>query len=191
EAVNIAGDRVSTAAPRTPPTTITVFDDEDVTMAMAKTLIKMKEEKVKEKGVAIKDRRQKKVQGDAHIERDVEVALRLQAKLDKELKVERERQKEASKVVIADMFDEVQARIDVDYELAARMTQEEQEKYIIKERAKLLAEFFKRRKKQLAAERAEAIKSKPPTKTQLRNLMMTYLNNMGGYRHSQLKGKSY
>ncbi|GJU21242.1 hypothetical protein Tco_1154584 [Tanacetum coccineum] len=32
---------------------------------------------------------------------------------------------------------------------------------------------------------------RPPTKTQLRNLMMTYLKNMGGYKHSQLKGKTY
>ncbi|GJY67661.1 hypothetical protein Tco_0470643 [Tanacetum coccineum] len=64
-------------------------------------------------------------------------------------------------------------------------------KYTIEERARLLAEFFERRKKQLAAERAEAIKNKPPTKTKLRNLMMTYLKNIGGYKHSQLKGKSY
>ncbi|GKA89028.1 hypothetical protein Tco_0810840 [Tanacetum coccineum] len=64
KAVNTAGEgvstasvpeTVSTAAPRTPPTTTTVFDDEDVTMAMAQTLIKMKEEKAKEKGVVIKD----------------------------------------------------------------------------------------------------------------------------------------
>ncbi|GKD89099.1 hypothetical protein Tco_1364606, partial [Tanacetum coccineum] len=83
------------------------------------------------------------------------------------------------------------ARMDADYELAARMTQEEQERYTIDERAMLLAEFFERRKKHLAAERVEAIRNKPPTKTQLRNLMMTYLKNMGGYKHSQLKGKSY
>ncbi|GJY20844.1 hypothetical protein Tco_0393410 [Tanacetum coccineum] len=226
EAVNTAGEEVSTAAPRTPPTTTTVLDDEDVTMAMAQTLIKMKEEKAKEKGVAIKDvedssrpirsittlqplptidpnekgkgilqetepveKTKKQVQGDAQIERDAEVALRLQAELDEELRVERERQEEAFKVAIAEMFNEVQARIDVDYELAARMTQEEQEKYTIKERARLLAEFFERRKKQLAAERAEAIRNKPPTKTQLRNLMMTYLKNIGGYKYSQLKGK--
>ncbi|GKA33710.1 hypothetical protein Tco_0720139, partial [Tanacetum coccineum] len=55
KAVNTAGEGVSTAAPRTPPTTTTVFDDEDVTISMANTLIKMKEEKAKEKGVAIKD----------------------------------------------------------------------------------------------------------------------------------------
>ncbi|GKE26412.1 hypothetical protein Tco_1441796 [Tanacetum coccineum] len=89
------------------------------------------------------------------------------------------------------MFDEVQARMDADYELAARITQEEQEKYTIEERARLLAKLFERRKKPLAAERVKAIRNKPPTKTQLRNLMMTYLKNMGGYKHSQLKGKSY
>ncbi|GKA49633.1 hypothetical protein Tco_0742706, partial [Tanacetum coccineum] len=210
KAVNTAGEGVSTAS--VPET----------------TLIKMKEEKAKEKGFSSKDiedssrpirsittlqplptidpkdkgkgilqetepveKTKKKVQGDAQIERDAEVALRLQAELDEELRVERERQEEASKVAIAEMFDEVQARIDADYELAARMTQEEQEKYTIEERARLLAEFFERRKKQLAAERAEAIRNKPPTKTQLRNLMMTYLKNMGGYKHNQLKGKSY
>ncbi|GJY48763.1 putative ribonuclease H-like domain-containing protein [Tanacetum coccineum] len=60
---------------------------------------------------------------------------------------------------------DAEARIDVDYELAARMTQEEQEKYTIKERARLLAEFFEMRKKQLAAERAKGIRNKTPTKT--------------------------
>ncbi|GKB54987.1 hypothetical protein Tco_0905740 [Tanacetum coccineum] len=179
--VNTVGEEVSTAASRTPPTT-TVFDDEDVTMAMAQTLINMKEGKAKEKGGAIKDvevsskpetepveKTKKKVQGDAQIERDVEVALRLQVELDEELK----------------------AMIYADYETGLpRMTKEEQEKYQLK-KGRLLEEFFERRKKQLAAERAEAIKNKPPTKTQLRNLIMTYLKNIGGYKHSQLKGKSY
>ncbi|GJT83793.1 putative ribonuclease H-like domain-containing protein [Tanacetum coccineum] len=187
EGVSIAGEgvstasaihEVSTATPRTPPTKTTVFDDEDVTMAMAQTLIKMKEVKSKEKGVVITDvedssrfaRSITTLQPLPNIdpkykERDDEVALRLQAELDEELKIERERQEEASKVAIAEMFDEVQARMDADYELAARMTLEEQEKYTIKERARLLAEFFERRRKQLAAKRAEAIRNKPHTKT--------------------------
>nr|GFC68891.1 hypothetical protein [Tanacetum cinerariifolium] len=45
-------------------------------------------------------------------------------------------------------------------------------------RARLLAEYFERRKKQLAAERAEAIRNKPPTRTQVRNMMITYLKHM-------------
>ncbi|GJX87792.1 hypothetical protein Tco_0339806 [Tanacetum coccineum] len=87
---------ISTAAPRTPPTTTIVFDDEDITMAMGQTLIKMKEEKAKEKGVVIKDvedssrpetksveKTKKKVQGDAQMERDAEVALRLQTEFSR------------------------------------------------------------------------------------------------------------
>ncbi|GJW25064.1 putative ribonuclease H-like domain-containing protein [Tanacetum coccineum] len=53
--VTTAGVAISTTEPRTPPTTTTVFDDKDVTIAMARTLLKMKEEKAKEKGVAFKD----------------------------------------------------------------------------------------------------------------------------------------
>ncbi|GJW79568.1 retrovirus-related pol polyprotein from transposon TNT 1-94 [Tanacetum coccineum] len=43
----------------------------------------------------------------------------------------------------------------------------------------------------LAAQRSVEIRSRPPTKSQLRNLMMTYLKNMGGYKHSQLKAKTF
>ncbi|GKA81804.1 hypothetical protein Tco_0788496 [Tanacetum coccineum] len=53
--VTTAGVAISTAEPRTPPTTTIVFDDEDVTMAMAQTLIKMKEQKAKKKGVAFRE----------------------------------------------------------------------------------------------------------------------------------------
>nr|GEX59566.1 hypothetical protein [Tanacetum cinerariifolium] len=49
-------------------------------------------------------------------------------------KTERERQEEASKAALTEMYNEVQAHIDVDHELAARMTYKEQEKYTIKER---------------------------------------------------------
>ncbi|GKA51195.1 hypothetical protein Tco_0744391 [Tanacetum coccineum] len=193
---------VSVATPVTPHTTTTTIFDDDEDLNIVQTLVKMRSKKAKEKGVAFRDveetprliRSITTLQPLPTIDpkdKDAEVALRLQAELDEELRVERERQEEASKVTIAKMFDEVQARMDADYELAARMTQEEQEKYTIKERARLLAEFFKRRKKQLAVKREKAIRNKPPTKTQLRNLMMTYLKNMGGYKHSQLKGKSY
>ncbi|GJS58477.1 hypothetical protein Tco_0653261 [Tanacetum coccineum] len=81
--------------------------------------------------------------------------------------------------------------IETDHELAIRLTHEEQEKYTIEERARLLAEFFERRKKQLAAERAEAIRNKPPTRTQVRNRMITYLKHMGKYTHQQLKHKNF
>ncbi|GKE84051.1 hypothetical protein Tco_1557793, partial [Tanacetum coccineum] len=51
--ISTAAVTISTAEPRTPHSSTTVFDDEDVTMVMTQTLIKMKEQKAKEKGVAI------------------------------------------------------------------------------------------------------------------------------------------
>ncbi|GJS14380.1 hypothetical protein Tco_0408852 [Tanacetum coccineum] len=48
-----------------------------------------------------------------------------------------------------------------------------------------------KRKKHVAMLEAEEKRRKPPTKAQKRNLMSTYLKNMGGYKHNQLKSKSY
>nr|GEV10824.1 hypothetical protein [Tanacetum cinerariifolium] len=75
-------------------------------------------------------------------------------------------------------FRDVEETPNVDHELVARLTYKEQEQFAIKEMAKLLAEFFESRKKQLAAERSEAIRNKPPTRTQVRNRMITYLKHI-------------
>nr|GFB80704.1 hypothetical protein [Tanacetum cinerariifolium] len=104
---------------------------------------------------------------------------------------QKQRQEEAFKAALAEMYDAVQAQIDADHELAVRMTHEEQEKYTVEERSKLLAEFFERKKKHLAKERAEAVRRKPPTKTQLSNLMMTYLKHTSRFTHAQLKSRSF
>ncbi|GJR12455.1 hypothetical protein Tco_0795107 [Tanacetum coccineum] len=47
------------------------------------------------------------------------------------------------------------------------------------------------KKKHFAALRAQEKRSKPPTKEQKRNTMSTYLKNIAGYKHNQLKSKSY
>nr|GEW41110.1 hypothetical protein [Tanacetum cinerariifolium] len=51
--ISVARPEVSTAELKTPPTTATLFDDEDVTIA--DTLVKMKNQKAKEKRIAFKD----------------------------------------------------------------------------------------------------------------------------------------
>ncbi|GJU28858.1 hypothetical protein Tco_1172447 [Tanacetum coccineum] len=51
--IDAARQEDSAVEPRTPPKTTSIFDDEYITMAQ--TLIKMNEEKAKEKGVSIKD----------------------------------------------------------------------------------------------------------------------------------------
>nr|GFA07244.1 hypothetical protein [Tanacetum cinerariifolium] len=157
--ISAARPEVSTAEPKTPPTTTTLFDDEDVTIV--DILVKMKRQKAKDKGTKKRDQDQ--------IERDAEVSLKIQADLDEEARTERERQEEASKATLAELYDEVQAQIDTEHELAAKLTHEEQEKYTVEERSKLLAEFFERRKKQLAKEREEVIWSSEEDEKRVRS----------------------
>ncbi|GJQ97661.1 hypothetical protein Tco_0008800 [Tanacetum coccineum] len=165
---------VSAATLSTPPTTTTIFGDEDLTICS--THVKMGrstttlqplptiDPKDKGKGVLVEEEPEKPVkvkrrdQGLAQIESDAELAQRLHeeklAELDRAQK-ERQKQEEATSAALAEEFDEIQARIDVDHELAIRLTHEEQEKYIIKERARLLAELFERRKYQLASRKSK------------------------------------
>nr|GEU99457.1 retrovirus-related Pol polyprotein from transposon TNT 1-94 [Tanacetum cinerariifolium] len=167
----------------------------------------MKEEKAKEKGVSIKyiedssrparsiltlkplptiDPKDKGK--DAEVVRLVyEEEL---AELERE-KEKRQREKEASKAAIAEIYDEVQEGIEADALFTAKLQQEERKAYTIKERAKFLAETINAQRKFRVAQRSAEIRSRPPTKSQLRNLMMTYLKNMGGYKYSQLKAKTF
>nr|GEU57825.1 hypothetical protein [Tanacetum cinerariifolium] len=124
-----------------------------------KTLIKLRSKKEKKKGVAFRD-----VEEPPRLTRST---ITLQPLLTVDPK-----DKE---------FDEIQARMDADHELAVRMTHEEQEKYTIKESARLLAEYFIKRKKQLVAKRAEAKRNQPPTRTQVRNTMITYLKHIDDF----------
>ncbi|GJU10088.1 hypothetical protein Tco_1132484, partial [Tanacetum coccineum] len=83
------------------------------------------------------------------------------------------------------------AKSKQDFELAHRLQAEEQGEITIEERSRLFVELMNKRKKHFAKLRAEEKRRKPPTKAQKRNLMSTYLKNMGGYKYNQLKSKSY
>ncbi|GJW32820.1 hypothetical protein Tco_0052852 [Tanacetum coccineum] len=144
-------------------------------------------DKGKEKMVEPKKPKKKKDQ----IEYDADVAQRLQAELDEKSRLERERKEKASKATNIVEWDDVQAMMDADYELAAKLQAEEQGEISIEERSKLFVELMNERKKYFARLRAEEQRRKPPTKTQKKNLMSTYLKNMAGYKHTQLKNKSF
>ncbi|GJT78149.1 reverse transcriptase domain-containing protein [Tanacetum coccineum] len=57
--------------------------------------------------------------------------------------------------------------------------------------AKLFQQLLEARKKHFTVMRAQEMRKKPPTKAQKRNTMATYLKNMAGYKHTQLKNKSF
>ncbi|GKD44576.1 hypothetical protein Tco_1269221 [Tanacetum coccineum] len=104
-----------------------------------------------------------------------------QITLDKELALRMHAEEQAN----------IQAMIEADKQLAARLQAEEQEQFSIEEKSRMLVEIIAERKKFFAAQRAADQRSKPHTKTQIRNRICTYLKNMGGYNHNQLKGRSY
>nr|GEW69272.1 hypothetical protein [Tanacetum cinerariifolium] len=84
-------------------------------------------------------------------------------------------------------WDNVQAMIDADYELAARLQEQEQGELTVEEKSRFFVELMDKRKKHFEKLRAEEQRRKPLTKAQKRYQMCIYLKNMVGFTHNQLK----
>ncbi|GJW54213.1 hypothetical protein Tco_0098298 [Tanacetum coccineum] len=114
---------------------------------------------------------------------DENLARSLQAQLEAEL-IEEERlarkKKEEANIALIESWDNTQAMMEADFELAQRLQTEEQGEITIEERSRLFVELMNKRKKHFAKLRAEEKRRKPPTKAQKRNQMSTYLKNMDG-----------
>ncbi|GJX67582.1 putative ribonuclease H-like domain-containing protein [Tanacetum coccineum] len=133
---------------------------------------------------------------------DLEEAKRVQAKMDAEtqrqidldaLLARRlvEQEEEAAREALATEFDYIQARLNADQILAEKIQQEEREQYSIEERAKFLHDTIAAQRKFLAEQRSAVIRNKPPTISQLRNQMITYLKHVANKKHAELKSKSF
>ncbi|GJS90822.1 hypothetical protein Tco_0773458 [Tanacetum coccineum] len=102
------------------------------------------------------------------MELDEELAREIEAEEQAELeRIQKERvaQEEASIASIYEELDNEQAMMEANYELAANLQENEREATSIEEKSRRLAEFIRERKKFFAAQRAEATRNKPPTKT--------------------------
>ncbi|GJS93703.1 hypothetical protein Tco_0800671 [Tanacetum coccineum] len=88
-------------------------------------------------------------------------------------------------------WDDIQAKVDADYQLVERLQAEEQEQFTIKEKATLFKELLEHKRKHFAAKRAEEKRNKPPTKTQQKKTMINYLKNMEGWKYKDLKSKYF
>ncbi|GJV89103.1 hypothetical protein Tco_1533041 [Tanacetum coccineum] len=133
---------------------------------------------------------------------DLEEAKRVQAQMDAEtqrqidldaLLARRlvEQEEEAAREALATEFDYIQARLNADQILAEKIQQEEREQYTIEERAKFLHDTIAAQRKFLAEQRSAIIRNKPPTISQLRNQMITYLKHVANKKHAELKSKSF
>ncbi|GKD37414.1 hypothetical protein Tco_1257621 [Tanacetum coccineum] len=123
--------------------------------------------------------------------RDEEMARKVQEDWEAEEEVKKLAEEEATKAALSNEYDFIQARMEADRLLALRLQDEEREKFTVEERAKFLHDTIAAQRRFLAEQRAIAIRNKPPTRTQLRNQMMTYLKHVGNKKHSDLKNKTF
>nr|GEW93544.1 zf-CCHC domain-containing protein [Tanacetum cinerariifolium] len=124
---------------------------------------------------------------DEEVERKLEAEMR--AEMEEEERIAKKKD-EVNRAVIEE-WDDVQATIDVDRQLAEQIQAQEREQLSIEESSKLLAELIKSRRKYFAAKRAKEIRNKPPTKAQHKSLMCTYMRNMEEFKQKDFKGKSF
>nr|GEV39003.1 hypothetical protein [Tanacetum cinerariifolium] len=169
--VSAAGDIVSTAsipvgtasvvtivsAATTTTVTITIVDD--ITLAQALKEIKIK--KSKEKGINIQEVGKYTLIKSSQQSQD-------KAAFDEEERLAREKAKKIEKanIVLIETWDDIQAKIDADHQLAERMQAQEQKELSIAEKATLFQQLLEKRRKHFAAKRAEEKRNKPPTKAQ-------------------------
>ncbi|GKC50051.1 hypothetical protein Tco_1072796 [Tanacetum coccineum] len=117
-----------------------------------------------------------------------ELAFNLQAKEDEEERLARGKAQKVEEANIA--WDDIQAKVEADYQLAQRLQAQEQEKLSGVEKATLFVQLLEKRRKHFAAKRVEEKRNRPPTKAQQRSFMCTYLKNMEGWKPKDLKNNS-
>ncbi|GJT40607.1 hypothetical protein Tco_0940472 [Tanacetum coccineum] len=97
-------------------------------------------------------------------EDEYDTDMKIQEDWEAEEEVKKLAEEEAIKTALSNEYDFIQARIEADRLLALRLQDEEREHFTV---------------------------NKPPTRTQLRNQMMTYLKHVINKKHSDLKSKTF
>ncbi|GJV70092.1 hypothetical protein Tco_1485601 [Tanacetum coccineum] len=185
---NVVEEVVDAAQVTTAATTVTITTKE---ITLAQALADLKSTKPKAKGIAFREpgestttifsqqlqdkglsqdkgkeilvEPEKPLKKKDQLKLDEEIALKLQVEIDEEERIARAEEEKIDEANIA--WDDIQEKVDDDYQLAERLQAEEQEQFTIEEKATLFKELLEQRRKHFAAKRAEEKRNKPPTKT--------------------------
>ncbi|GJW66210.1 hypothetical protein Tco_0118094 [Tanacetum coccineum] len=146
--VSTAGAAVTTAnvaaiSTASPTRRVSIVDD----ITMAETLMYIRKSAAKDKA-----------------------AIRLQAKLEEEEMERITRVHEAASSFNVEEWEDIQARVKGNEELAQRLQAEEREMYPEAEQERMLVELINQRKSYFAAQKAKERRNKPPTQAQQRTL---------------------
>nr|GEY14390.1 hypothetical protein [Tanacetum cinerariifolium] len=120
-----------------------------------------------------------------------EAIVRLQEQLDEEERQRIARVHEEASSFNVEEWEDIQATIKADEELALRIQAEEREKYSEAEKARLLINLINQIKRHFAQQRAKERRNKPLTQAQQRTYISNYVKHMGSHTLQQLKRLSF
>nr|GEX14001.1 hypothetical protein [Tanacetum cinerariifolium] len=163
---------------------VAIITTKEITLAQA--LVEIKTTKPKAKGIVLQE----------PSETITRTTISLNKSQDKGKGRTKTCKRESSKkpeanIALIETWDDVQAKIDADYQMAERLQVEEQKELTNEEKATLFMQLLEKRKKFFVAERTEDKRNKPPTQAQQRKIMCTYLKNVEGKKFKNLKNKSF
>nr|GEU92950.1 hypothetical protein [Tanacetum cinerariifolium] len=169
------------------------FETEDI--STAKTLVYIRRSASKDKGKGIMTESEPKQTTTKLQQRQERVgyeeAVRLQEQLDEEERQRIARVHEEDSSLNIDEWENIQATIKADEELALSIQAEEREKYSEAKKARLLVDLINQRKRHFAQQRAKERRNKPMTQAQQRTYMSNYVKHMGSHTLQQLKRLSF
>nr|GEV13463.1 ribonuclease H-like domain, reverse transcriptase, RNA-dependent DNA polymerase [Tanacetum cinerariifolium] len=157
-------------------------------VTLAKALAELKASKPKVKGVFIQDPSKfittttTTISLKKSLEKAKEEQVLAREKAQKELE---------ANIALIKTWDDVQAKINADYQLARRLQAEEQQELTDEKKDTLFMQLLEKRIKLFVAKIAEEKRNKPPTQAQQRKIMCTYLKNKEGKKLKDLKNKSF
>nr|GEW56970.1 hypothetical protein [Tanacetum cinerariifolium] len=168
-----------------------IKDHEEPSESKTTTIISLKKSKDKGKVKMIEEPLKLKKKYQTLF--DEEVARKLQEEINEQERLvgERARKEEEANIALIKTWEDIQAKLNADYQLAERMQAEEQQELNEEEKAKLFMKLLEKRRKLFAAKRAKEKRNRSPTKAQQRSLMYTYLKNIDGWKTEGLKNKSF
>nr|GEV62534.1 hypothetical protein [Tanacetum cinerariifolium] len=145
--------------------TTSQISKDDVTLAQK--LIEIKVAKLRARGVIVQEPSEFRTTSSlqpSQLLHAKDKEAQMKAEMEEEERIAREKDK--TNIVVIGEWDDVQATIDADKQLAEQLQARKREQLSIEERYKLLVELIESRRKHFAVKRAKEIRNKPPIKAQ-------------------------
>ncbi|GJV91961.1 retrovirus-related pol polyprotein from transposon TNT 1-94 [Tanacetum coccineum] len=177
---------LKSAKPKQKGVVIQELDESTTTRTIS---LQLSSQPLQDKGKGILVEPEKPMKKKVQIMLDEEEAKRLQTEFDEEERLARE--KDEANVTLTKEWDDIQAKIKANHELAQRLQAEEQEELSVEEKAKLFQQLLEKRRMHFTAKRVEEQRNKPPTQAQQRKIIaFKRVNTFVDFKTDLVEGSS-